>query len=84
MCPKTPKFVAQVVCYAQCQFCVRCLVGYKFRISPISDPGFFVQIIFVRPRIPYIEEAKMVEGIVYGAPIKSPEAHCTITKLLLL
>ena len=28
-----------------------------------------------RPKIPYIEEAKMIEGIVYGTPIKSPEDH---------
>ena len=29
VCPETPKLVAQVACYARCQSCMRCLVGYR-------------------------------------------------------
>ena len=39
VCPETPKLVAQVACYARCQSCVRCLVGYRLRLDPISDQG---------------------------------------------
>ena len=71
VCPETPKLVAQVACYARCQSCMRCLVGYRLRIDPISDPGSLTSRRQRRPK-----------GLCTGR--RSKARRTTITNLLLL